>query len=555
MKRILFLPLVVCLCLQLFATDYHVGPGQSLTAIAEVPWESLMPGDRVFIYHKATPYYEKWVLNRQGTPNQPIQIVGVSGPQGEQPVISGENATTRQQLNYWGEDRGVIKIGGSSVPNDGLPAYLEIANLEIRAAQPDYQFSDDSGNTQTYRNNAAAIYIEKGANITIRNCTLTDAGNGLFVGAFDGMTQNILIQGNYIYGNGIVNRILEHNAYTECIGITYQYNRFGPLRNGALGNNLKDRSAGTVVRYNWIEGGNRQLDLVDAENNPNLVNDPSYPTTYVYGNILIEPDGAGNSQIVHYGGDSGTTANYRKGTLYFYHNTVVSTRADNTTLLRLSTNDETVEVVNNIIYNSAAGNRLAMSNDAGTLNLSGNWLRTNWRISHSNPNANVNDLGNNVVGDAPGFVDAVNQEFDLTMDAAARDIGVDPPSSWGSNHPVILEYVKHRATEARYDDAVPDAGAYERAAPLSVHPEVPDSAERLEGESVHFANPVRDVLTVRWENHTITKMELIDQNGRRAAQSRKGHLSVEQLANGWYWLRVTSSVGKTSVHPVVIARR
>src|SRR3712207_8345681 len=41
---------------------------------------------------------------------------------------------------------------------------------------------------------------------------------------------------------------------------------------------------------------------------------PSYRETHVYGNILIEPNGAGNRQIVHYGGDSGSRANYRNGT-------------------------------------------------------------------------------------------------------------------------------------------------------------------------------------------------------------------------------------------------
>ena len=71
----------------------------------------------------------------------------------------------------------------------------------------------------------------------------------------------------------------------------------------------------------------------------NAVNDPRYRETHVYGNILIEPDGAGNSQIVHYGGDSGTTEEYRKGDLYFYNNTVISTRSGNTTLVRLSTPD------------------------------------------------------------------------------------------------------------------------------------------------------------------------------------------------------------------------
>ena len=39
------------------------------------------------------------------------------------------------------------------------------------------------------------------------------------------------------------------------------------------------------------------------------------------------PHDQGTSQIVHYGGDSGTTSDYRKGTLYFFHNTVVSTKS------------------------------------------------------------------------------------------------------------------------------------------------------------------------------------------------------------------------------------
>ena len=31
------------------ATSYEVGPGRSFTAIGDVPWESLAPGDTVFI--------------------------------------------------------------------------------------------------------------------------------------------------------------------------------------------------------------------------------------------------------------------------------------------------------------------------------------------------------------------------------------------------------------------------------------------------------------------------------------------------------------------------
>ena len=138
----------------------------------------------------------------------------------------------------------------------------------------------------------------------------------------------------------------------ESQGIIYQYNHYGPLREGCTGNNLKDRSSGCVIRYNWIERGNRQLDLVDSDY-PELYNDSSYRETFVYGNILIEHEGTDNSQICHYGGDSGVSSRYRKGWLYFYNNTVVSTRLGNTTLFRLSTNEEYADCRSNIVYVTA----------------------------------------------------------------------------------------------------------------------------------------------------------------------------------------------------------
>lgn len=44
---------VLMLCLasnNLQATTYEVGPTKPLTAIGQVPWESLQPGDTVLIY-------------------------------------------------------------------------------------------------------------------------------------------------------------------------------------------------------------------------------------------------------------------------------------------------------------------------------------------------------------------------------------------------------------------------------------------------------------------------------------------------------------------------
>ncbi len=443
------------------AVGYHIGPSQPLTNIADAPWASLQAGDTVYIHWRATPYKEKWVINRQGTISQPISVIGISNEFGQQPIIDGNGATTPAGLNFWNESRGVIKIGGSNTPSDGMPQHIVIENLEIRSGRPPFQFTNDNGVTESYVNNAASIYVEKAQNLIIRNCTIRDSGNGIFIGAFNGETQHIFIEKNHIYDNGIVGRIFEHNTYTAAIDITYQFNHFGPLRTGAGGNNLKDRSAGLVVKYNWIESSNRQLDLVDAEDSLVLVNHPSYDSTFVYGNILIEPDGAGNSQMVHYGGDSGTTADYRKGNLYFYNNTIVSTRSGNTTLIRLSTNDETAHVFNNIIYNTADGSNMAMINGNGVLNLNNNWLKNNWRDCHCSPSGVVNNNGNNVEGSDPLFVDFANQNFNLTNVSLAIDAGSTLMTEVLPTHDLLQQYILHQNSEPRDQDLIIDIGAFE----------------------------------------------------------------------------------------------
>lgn len=139
---------------------------------------------------------------------------------------------------------------------------------------------------QTFHENAASIHVETGAHITIRNCILCDSGNGFFSGA---QSSDLLLENHYITDNGIENSIYQHNNYTESLSITFQYNHFGPLRTGCKGNNLKYRSAGAVVRCNWIEAGNRTLDLVDSDHGE-LIDDPSCRQTFVYGNVLVKHD-------------------------------------------------------------------------------------------------------------------------------------------------------------------------------------------------------------------------------------------------------------------------
>ena len=469
---------------------YEVKPNTHLDTIAEVPWATLQSGDTVLIHWRVNPYKEKWVICRQGTANAPITVRGVPNTNGDLPIIDGNGAVTPLNLNFWSEQRGVIKIGGANIPADTMPKHIVIENLEIRSAHPDYQFSDDNGNTQNYVNAASSIYLEKGENITIRNNIFHDSGNGFFVASAENeVSRNILVEGNYIYGNGIIGSAFYHNNYTEAIGITFQYNRFGPLRAGADGNNLKDRSAGMVARYNWIESGNRQLDLVDAEGSSQIVNTPEYRKTLVYGNILIEPDGAGNSQIVHYGGDSGTTNDYRKGKLYFYNNTVISTRTGNTTLFRLSTNNETADVRNNIVYVTASGNRLAITNDEGIHTLSHNWFKPNWVQSHSGtPSGTINDDGTSVTGTTPGFVDFSSQNFRLLPDSNAVNAGTNLNPEVLPTHTLLRQYVKHQQSGERPTNAAIDIGAFELFAPTSAPASVVGKILRNDGRGIPRAS-------------------------------------------------------------------
>jgi hypothetical protein len=171
-----------------YALTFEVGPGKTIANVGDVPWESLNPGDTVLIYYRATPYKEKFVLSRQGTPSAPITVRGVLGPLGERPILDGNGATTRPQLDYYSRSRGVIKIGGSTVPfADGLtvmPQWLTIENLDIRSARPPYSFTGPSGVVESYPNNASTIYLEFGENITVRNCALHDSGHGFFANSF-----------------------------------------------------------------------------------------------------------------------------------------------------------------------------------------------------------------------------------------------------------------------------------------------------------------------------------------------------------------------------------
>src|SRR5690606_25730882 len=122
-----------------------------------------------------------------------------------------------------------------------------------------------------------------------------------------------------------------------------------------------------------------------------------------------------------------------------------------------STNEETADVRNNIVYVTAAGNRLAMLAESGVIHLRNNWMKPGWRDSHDGDfDGTVTDHGGGVSGAEPGFADFAGQNFRLIGTSDCCNAGIALDAAALPDHAAVMEYVKHRAGAARNDPAPPD---------------------------------------------------------------------------------------------------
>lgn len=342
-------------------TEYNVGPGQEYAAIGDVPISDLGPGDTVRIHWREEPYRETLLISAQGSAEDPVRICGVRGPIGERPVISGEGATTPQSTGQQAMWNDLALVLFMRKPTDDWETYyphdIILEGLDLQGAHIGVPFTNVDGEASEWYNGSACISILRGKNITIRDNEISDCGFGIFAKSTDldsEQVTNVLIEGNYVHSNNPQVEVGVHNVYVQAFGAVYQFNHFGP----PLGaDNIKDRSTGTVIRYNWIEpAGDINIDLVEAEEHKlTAVQDPAYRTALVYGNLIQQVFG---SVPLHYGADHLELENvpyFRKGTLYFYNNTL--TMADpeydlepwSRGMMRVTTVEERVEVFNNIL--------------------------------------------------------------------------------------------------------------------------------------------------------------------------------------------------------------
>ncbi len=522
---------------------YEVGPEKQYSSLHQVPWGGLMPGDKVLILWREESYKEKFALSRMGTKEAPIIVSGVTGPNGQLPVIDGNGATIVSQYSFYNDNRCVIKVGGarfSGSQGKGGVGNLIIENLEIRSAHENYTYFD-RGEEKRYLKNASPIYVEHGDNIIIRNNILTDCGNGLFTASG---SSNVTVEGNYLYNNGVINSIYEHGVYMAGDGLLFQFNYFGPLKenHSTIGNNIKTRGAGEIFRYNFIVGGNRAFDLVDGGG---FVQLPSYHKTYIYGNVIVDNGQSTNSSMVHYGGDSGDTSIYRKGTLHFFNNTVLNIRPQsvNQYIFQLETNRQKLIAYNNIFYFSSNNAFLRSGGrQNGVFELKNNWLVSNWKIGIDATESAYTDITveNTVTGQSPGFVNMAEMDFRLLPESACIDAGTSLHLHVLPAYNVLYQYVKHQSGEKRPVDDVPDIGAYEFEDDVSAF-----DIKTIENiQCSVFPNPAFDAVTLKLEGAQNSKyfFQLFDFNGKivqnRIFEEKEIIVHVGHLKPAVYFFKV-----------------
>lgn len=261
------------------AKDYHVGPGQTLARVVDVPWETLGPGDSVYIHWRAPDqggdYHEKICLTRSGAAGKPIRIIGVKGPHGERPVLNGKDAVTRtvdpqgNSTYYAGnQERGVLCFSARNGTDWQTPgaSYWEVSGLKIVGARPANDFTDSFGKKGDYQRRqaglgsaGAGVFLDRGNYLRFRDMELTDNNNGFF-GSSDNYgsearhVHDVILEESLLYGNGAPNNASVHNAYVEVANWTVRNNYFGPLVKDSGGSHIKDRGANTVIENNFFDG-------------------------------------------------------------------------------------------------------------------------------------------------------------------------------------------------------------------------------------------------------------------------------------------------------------
>lgn len=347
-----------------------------------MPWLKLQAGDVVNIFYRDEPYATNIGLKGIGTADKPIIINGVTDESCRRPTITGRNATDAEDMvnfhDEWSRGLGTILIWWGTGNYGNKPKFITIQNLAITGAPTE----------------SSAIYAVSVDDFVVQNCEIYDnEGWGVFTNTKNetdiDTTYRVTIRNNKFHGNGVEGSYLYHNLYIQSYGALYEGNYIGQLRPYSYGSSLKDRSSGTVIRYNYIEASARAIDLVETEEGFSTIgSDPLYNDAWVYGNMIVNDDqspGGASGSLVHWGYDNNPD-NARTGTLHFYQNTIASKYSADSWYQIFDQSSSTIgmsasnviEASNNILWHTGSA-QMMLGGTYGDVRLVGtNWLSTGY---------------------------------------------------------------------------------------------------------------------------------------------------------------------------------
>ena len=444
------------------------------------------------------PYFEKLILTRKGTEAAPLVIRGVPDPEsGALPILDATGAKTSPNMQHYSDltmdDLGLVVTAPVAGTRDDYPKWVTISRLRVQHARGGVSYTDINGAKRTLAVGSAGVRLWQADHVTLEGLEVYENDNGIFAktngtAVWSQFSPNLTVRRDHFWSNGLGTQC--HQSYIEVNGVVYEFNFYDLPKAGTSINQLKDRSAGMIIRYNFLLQAGRFLDLVETQDGQGvLLPLPSYRESFVYGNIFYmtapPPTGA---TFIHYGFDGVVSAD-RAGTLYVYHNTFVSERDYNEAyrivMLTITGPADRVDFRNNIVVNkplnSGKGNPLlGWTYSAGAVDFSVNWVSPNWAACRDGIpcSANISGTGNfytpSSIWDTPGFADLLGRDFRLLAGSTAigRAGSLAPAvtaNSLGMDLTPRYQYVAPMLYSAR--PGVQDLGAYESGmadAPLRV---------------------------------------------------------------------------------------
>lgn len=273
--------------------------------------------------------------------------------------------------------------------------------------------------------NGAALRLE-GTNFTLRNSFLHDNQNGILSGQNTAST--VILENNEFGHNGHGDGY-SHNIYIGKVAkLTF---RFNYSHDANVGHNLKTRALYNTIAYNRFSSLRTGETGSTASGRPSYeINVPNGGTTYITGNVIMQPTSSNNPILVSYGEEG---VGDRKTDLYVVNNTFVNDESSRGTFVVVKNAATPAKLINNLF--SGYG---AITNQTTAVK------KTNFQSL------------------AIGFVDRVGYNLTPLANALIVNAGSAPGNSSGGLSLKATSHYKHLASSStRSTRGAIDIGAYE----------------------------------------------------------------------------------------------